>query len=145
LAIDFEPNRSGAMRMVEVDGRRVDVQTIIGHLVVPASALTAGRNTLTFEFDVGDAPLNRNSDFLYTIFVPSRAHEVFPCFDQPDLKGRWTLSLEVPDQWESVANGAETSRMSHEGRTRIGFAETEPLPTYLFAFAAGKFSVERAE
>ena len=55
-------------------------------------------------------PLNRNDDFLYTIFVPARAHEAFPCFDQPDLKARWTLELDVPAGWETLANGAEVAR-----------------------------------
>jgi aminopeptidase N len=116
-----------------------------GHLVYPASALHSGENRLVIDFDAGTAPLNRNDDFLYTIFVPARAHEAFPCFDQPDLKARWTLSLDVPDGWEGLGNGAEVSKTSRDGRTRIAFAETQPISTYLFAFAAGKFSVERAE
>ena len=145
LALDYDPNRSNALYSVETPAGRVQAQMINGHIIVPAAALTAGRNTLTLTFDAGDAPLNRNSDFLYTIFVPSRAHEAFPCFDQPDLKARWTLALDVPDGWESVANGAETSRQSVGGRTRVSFAETQPLPTYLFSFAAGKFFVEQGE
>ena len=81
----------------------------------------------------------------FTIFVPARAHEAFPCFDQPDLKARWSLTLDVPENWETLANGAEASRSAAAGRTRVAFAETAPISTYLFAFAAGKFSVERAE
>src|SRR5438477_389070 len=85
-----------------------------------------------------NGPLNRNDDFLYTIFVPARAHEAFPCFDQPDLKARWTLALEVVDGWETLANGAQASHDSGGGRARVTFAETVPISTYLFAFAAGK-------
>ena len=110
--------------------------------MLPASALREGPNVVTLEFVAGNASLNRNDDFLYTIFVPARAHEAFPCFDQPDLKARWTLALDVPDTWAAVANGAETARVSREGRTRLTFAETAPIPTYLFAFAAGRFSIE---
>src|SRR5207253_762241 len=102
-------------------------------------------NRIVIDFDAGDAPLNRNDEFLYTIFVPARAHEAFPCFDQPDLKARWSLSLDVPEGWEALGNGAELTKTSRDGRTRVMFAETQPLSTYLFAFAAGKFSVERAE
>ena len=46
-----------------------------GHLLYPASALHAGENRLVIDFDAGAAPLNRNDEFLYTIFVPARAHE----------------------------------------------------------------------
>jgi aminopeptidase N len=145
LAIDFDPNRSGRVRRIEAGGEPVEARQVNGHLLLPASSLRAGDNLVTIEFDAGDAPLNRNEDFLYTILVPARAHEAFPCFDQPDLKARWTLALDVPDGWETLANGMETSRDVRDGRTRLTFAETQPLSTYLFAFAAGRFSIERDE
>ncbi|HXD72980.1 MAG TPA: M1 family aminopeptidase [Vicinamibacterales bacterium] len=116
-----------------------------GHLRYAPASLKTGENRLELDFDAGDGPLNRNDDFLYTIFVPARAHEAFPCFDQPDLKARWTLSLDVPGGWEALGNGAEASKTSRDGRTRVAFAQTQPISTYLFAFAAGRFSVERAE
>jgi len=116
-----------------------------GHLVVPAGSTRAGANEIAVEFVAGDAALNRNEEFLYTLFVPARARLTFPCFDQPDLKARYTLALEVPADWQAVANGAEAGRLRAEGgRSRIQFAETPPLPTYLFAFVAGRFSVETA-
>src|SRR5690349_12307621 len=135
LLLDFEPGML----------KRGQPAVVNGHIVLPASSLRVGDNRLTFDFDAGDAPLNRNDEFLYTIFVPARAHEAFPCFDQPDLKARWTLSLDVPDGWETLGNGAEISKTAQDGRTHVRFAETQPISTYLFAFAAGKFSVERGE
>ena len=77
--------------------------------------------------------------------MPARAHLAFPCFDQPSLKARYALTLTFPSAWEMVANGAETGREPHGERVTVRFAETRPLPTYLFAFAAGRFSVETAE
>ncbi len=65
------------------------------------------RNEIAIEFVAGDEALNRNDDFLYTLFVPARAQLAFPCFDQPDLKARYTLTLRVPDGWQAVANGGE--------------------------------------
>ena len=69
-----------------------------------APARTAWRSTST----PATRPLNRNDEFLYTIFVPARAHQAFPCFDQPDLKARWSLALDVPEGWQALGNGAET-------------------------------------
>jgi aminopeptidase N len=66
-----------------------------GHLVYPSSALHAGENHIEIDFDAGDAPLNRNDEFLYTIFV-ARAHGRFPVSTSP-IKARWTLSLDVPE------------------------------------------------
>jgi aminopeptidase N len=144
LALDFEPNGAGAVHALAVNGRRVAPAIRDGHIIL-ADSLREGDNQVVIEFDAGDAPLNRNDEYLYTIFVPARAHEAFPCFDQPDLKARWSLTLDVPAGWETLANGAERSRTVTGGRTRVRFAETAPISTYLFAFAAGRFSVERAE
>jgi aminopeptidase N len=145
VVLDFAPDAAGALHRVDVNGSRRDVVARNGHLVVPASALRIGTNEVVVVFTAGNASLNRNDDFLYTIFVPARAHEAFPCVDQPDLKGRWTLHLDVPEGWEALANGAEIARTAGNGRTHLTFAETAPLPTYLFAFAAGRFTVERGE
>jgi len=145
LSLDFAPNQSGRVLQIQVDGASVDARQVNGHIVLPGPALRAGSNRVSIDFEAGDAPLNRNADFLYTIFVPARAHEALPCFDQPDLKARWTLALDVPEGWATLANGAETSSASRDHRTRVTFAETQPVSTYLFAFAAGKFAVEQAE
>lgn len=145
LALDFAP---GAERVTgaSVGGHAVALRAVNEHLVMPASALRAGENEVTIAFLAGDGSLNRTADFMYTLFVPARARLAVPCFDQPDLKARYTLSLEIPAAWEALANGVETARESVAGdRTRLRFAETLPLPTYLFAFAAGKFKIETAE
>jgi aminopeptidase N len=99
------------------------------------------------EFASGDESLNRHDEFLYTLFVPARAQFACPCFDQPDMKARYTLALEVPASWQAIGNGREIADVPDtpsRGRRQVLFAETEPLPTYLFAFVAGKFSVETA-
>jgi len=145
LVLDYAPDRSGFLKRVEANGAGTPVRQVNGHLIVPVAALRAGENTLSLEFNAGDASLNRSDDFLYTIFVPARAHLAFPCFDQPDLKARWTLSLDVPGGWEVLGNGAELDRQSAAGRTRVHFSQTQPIATYLFAFAAGRFSIEQAQ
>jgi aminopeptidase N len=144
LALDFaEP--ATRVSAITAAGRAVTVNAVDGHLILPATALIAGPNEIRIEFLAGEASLNRNPDFMYTLFVPARAHLAFPCFDQPDLKARWTLALEIPSQWQAIANGAQIGRRDEAGRTTLTFAETEPLSTYLFAFAAGNFSVETAQ
>ena len=144
LALDFSEPGDRISSLV-VNGRNVPVQSVAGHVLLPATALMQGENEVRLAFTAGDASLNRNAEYLYTLFVPARAHLAFPCFDQPDLKAKWTLALDVPVGWEALANGAETSRAEAGGRVKLTFAETPPLSTYLFAFAAGRFSVETAE
>ena len=144
LVIDFETSRDH-VQSVDANGRKSDFSYVNGHIVVPPASLTTGANTITIAFNAGDASLNRNSDFLYALFVPARARLALPVFDQPDLKGRWTLTLDHPARWQSAANGAELSRRESGDRVSVTFAETQPLPTYLVAFIAGDFKVETAE
>lgn len=144
LVVDFDAG-ADHVHAVEVNARPVEARTVNGHIVLPAAALARGPNRVRIGFTAGDASLNRGADLLYTLFVPARARLAVPVFDQPDLKGRWTLTLEHPAAWRSVANGAELSRATSGDRTTVRFAETAPLPTYLVAFAAGRFSVETAD
>jgi len=76
-------------------------------------------------------------EYLYTLLVPSDAHLLFPCFDQPDLKGRLTLSLTTPVAWSALGNGPLKERDSTATVITHRFGETRPLSTYLMAFAAG--------
>ena len=145
VVLDYQPDRAGVLRAVEANGANTAVRQVNGHIVIPAAALREGENSLELDFNAGDVPLNRNDEFLYTIFVPARAHLAFPCFDQPDLKARWSLAMDVPEGWQAVGNGAEIDRQQSGGRTRVRFSGTQPISTYLFAFAAGKFHVEQAE
>ena len=144
LVLDFSPG-ADHLTSVEVSGRASKYRVVQDHVVIPAQELKNGDNIVTIAFRASDAALNRNPDFMYTLFVPARAHLAFPCFDQPDLKGRFALELMVPGSWKAVSNGAETLHEEAGGRVRLRYEETQPISTYLFAFAAGKFEVQTAE
>ncbi len=139
LAIDFA-GPADALRTVTVSGHSASTRWVNEHVLVSPKDLRTGANEITLQFRSADAPLNRNPEFLYALFVPARARQAFPCFDQPDLKAKYSLSLEVPEGWEALSNGAEVSRAAGVVR----FAETKPIPTYLFTFAAGRFEIETA-
>ncbi|HSJ32420.1 MAG TPA: M1 family aminopeptidase, partial [Longimicrobiales bacterium] len=144
LVLDFDADEPH-VAAVNSGGAPVSFELVNGHVVIPAAALKRGANELEMRFTAGDGSLNRNPDFLYTLFVPDRASNAFPSFDQPDLKAVYTLTLDVPAGWQAVANGVEQDVVEEGGRRRITFAPTEPISTYLFSFAAGKFAVETAE
>ncbi|MGE0451298.1 MAG: M1 family aminopeptidase [Vicinamibacterales bacterium] len=147
LLLDFAPRRPHSLRHASVNGVPARLRHDNGHLVVEAERLREGANRIELAFESGDGPLNRRPDFMYTLFVPARAHEVLPCFDQPSIRARWSLTLDLPTGWTAVANAAEvSSRDTSAGldrpRVAIAFAETEPIPTYLLAFASGRLSAE---
>ncbi|MBL8996866.1 MAG: ERAP1-like C-terminal domain-containing protein [Gemmatimonadetes bacterium] len=155
LVLDFRAPRDH-VRRVRLDGDSVAYSLPEDHIVIPASALSEGVHTVTVGFRSTDAALNRNADFLYALFVPDRASTAFPVFEQPDLKARFRLAISIPAGWQALSNGAETRRervtvvsstggmLEEPTRETIFFAETEPISTYLFAFAAGRMQVERA-
>jgi len=141
LAFDFaQPD--DALLAVRANGAALEPRLTNGHIVIPDHALRSGANTISIEFLAGDEPLNRQDEFLYALFVPARASQAIPVFDQPDLKARWRLMLDVPPGWTAVSNGRESGRATTAERQSLIFEETAPLPTYLFSFAAGRFSVE---
>src|SRR5690606_23352199 len=67
---------------------------------------------------------------------------LFPCFDQPDIKGRYTLTVTAPNEWKLIANGLEAS-VDHlgDGRKRVQFTRTKTFSTYLFALIPGPYEV----
>jgi aminopeptidase N len=144
LVLDFSPG-ADYLKSVSVGGRPSHYRVVKDHIIIPKEEFASEDNAVEIAFQAGDASLNRNPDFMYTLFVPARAHLAFPCFDQPNLKARFALELTVPAGWQAVANGAETFHETLGANIRIRYAETQPIPTYLFAFAAGKFQIETAE
>ncbi len=99
-----------------------------------APVATAGKAITRFE-DKDDG-----NEYIYSLFVPMDADMAFPCFDQPDLKARFGLTVSAPEDWVAVSNGDVSEVQSWEpGRRRTSFAATKPISTYLFAFAAGPF------
>jgi aminopeptidase N len=143
LAFDFA-QPADKLQAVTANGRGLAPRVDNGHIVIPEDVLLEGDNTIEIQFLAGDEPLNRHDDFLYALFVPARASQAMPVFDQPDLKARWTLTLAIPSGWTALSNGAIESTRRGAAADTLTFAETEPIPTYLFTFAAGTFSVETA-
>ncbi|RLD68878.1 MAG: aminopeptidase [Bacteroidetes bacterium] len=110
-----------------------------GHIIIPNKSLKKGLNQIEIEFVSGNNALNRNENFLYTLFVPDRASTVFPCFDQPDLKATYSLELDIPSDWIAVSNSA-VSEINNKKKSKLYKFEKSPLiSTYHFAFAVGKF------
>lgn len=139
LPLDFKAT-SDQIDKVTVNGRQPVPVVKNEHIIIPDSLLRKGRNEVEVTFISPEAGLNRRDGYVYTLFVPDRARATFPCFDQPDMKASFSLSLTVPEAWKAVGNTYQREeRPEPYGMKTIVFAPTEPLSTYLFAFAAGEF------
>jgi aminopeptidase N len=147
VVLDF---REGRVANLTVNGVAVPSKIENGHIELPATAIHSGENTITMDFTAPVATAGKaitrfedkddNTEYLYTLFVPMDADMAFPCFDQPDLKGRFHVELTTPANWTPISNTPIESQSSNAAAQRVTiFAETRPISTYLFAFAAGPF------
>jgi aminopeptidase N len=139
LQLDFKQS-SENIKSITVNNLKTPVSFFDEHLLIDKKYLHAGINKIDLEFIAGNESLNRNDDYLYALFVPDRARTVFPCFDQPDLKSRFLLTLQIPTGWKVLANGIKKDSTVKGDSTTFHFANSDKLPTYLFSFTAGKYT-----
>ena len=74
--------------------------------------------------------------YLYSQFETADAKRMFACFDQPDLKAVFHVSVTAPQHWQVVCNGAA---VSVDGGVHM-FATTPRMSTYLVALIAGPYA-----
>ncbi|QNN44685.1 M1 family metallopeptidase [Pedobacter roseus] len=138
LQIDFKQN-ADHLKTLTVNGKAIAIEFKDEHILINQQYLKVGNNHIEIAFIAGNESLNRNKDFLYALFVPDHARTVFPCFDQPDLKANFLLSLTVPTDWKVMANAVKNDSLKQANAITYHFKNSDKLPTYLFSFTAGKY------
>jgi len=149
LTIDFS---GGDVLGVSANGAGIEVGYNDSYISVPTTALQPGHNEVivSFRHDWSDngSGLYRYDDpgdgktYLYSDFEPYDANLAFPLFDQPDIKGRFTLSITAPNDWQVISTSRETSIEQATDSTRTWhFPETLRLPTYVISLHAGPYAV----
>ena len=77
-----------------------------------------------------------------TQFEATDARRAFPCWDEPDFKATYAITMIVDESLVVVSNALEVrSTPTGDGRRRVEFATTMPMSTYLVAFVVGPLSV----
>ncbi|MFZ3304388.1 MAG: aminopeptidase N [Mycobacterium sp.] len=132
------------VRSATLNGRDLDVSGYDESTGIALSGL-ADRNVLVVDADcrysnTGEG-LHRFVDpvdsevYLYSQFETADAKRMFACFDQPDLKATFDVSVTAPQHWQVVSNGATASAVDG----RYTFATTPRMSTYLVALIAGPY------
>jgi aminopeptidase N len=152
LFLDFRGRR---ITRLEVNGRGLAPDWNGYRLTLPADVVDARmvvRIDYENDFDTGGDGFHRfvdpedDAEYLYTNFEPYEAHRLFPCFDQPDIKGHYTFDVSAPAGWTVVGNApAVSQRPLDGGRARNVFARTELFSTYLVALICGEYVERRTE
>ncbi|MFI6601630.1 aminopeptidase N [Nonomuraea sp. NPDC050536] len=151
----FSAERPGASTFIDLHGAVVRKVTLNGaDLDVSAYDADKGRfpldglaesNELRVEADcqfmrTGEG-LHRFVDpvdqkvYLHSQFETADAHRMYACFDQPDLKAAFQLTVKAPADWEVVSNAAADS--SDDGLWV--FPPTPVISTYITALVAGPY------
>jgi len=155
----FSSQRPGGETFVEVKCAQLGEVTLNGVRVDPAGLVDnrlplpglAAENELVVRASMAYSNtgegLHRFTDpedgalYLYAQTFLDDAQRVFACFDQPDLKAPFTLTVSAPPKWEVAGNGAGT----RVAPGRWEFATTQPLATYFVSVIAGPYHVRRDE
>jgi len=128
-----------------LNGRELDVSGYDESIGIELTGL-AQRNVVVVDADcrysnTGEG-LHRFVDpvdsevYLYSQFETADAKRMFACFDQPDLKAVFHVSVTAPQHWQVVCNGAAASV---DGGVHM-FATTPRMSTYLVALVAGPYA-----
>ncbi|MBB2910922.1 aminopeptidase N [Streptosporangium becharense] len=93
-------------------------------------------------------PVDKNV-YLHSQFETADAHRMYACFDQPDLKATFELTVLAPSTWEVVSNAAADETLElpeHHGKhgalqaaKRWHFPPTPVMSTYITALCAGPY------
>jgi cytosol alanyl aminopeptidase len=156
LTIDASEVRIGSERirsdvqLREAAGSKGEKEELV---LLPGRPVPAGKATLHITYH---APLlekphgiykvsEGGNHYVFTQFEPSDARRMFPCFDDPIYKVPIEVSVDIPQGQKAFGNAPvkieQTKELPNSGQTRVTFARSKPMPTYLVALAIGPLDV----
>ena len=140
--------RSATIRSATLNGRDLWIEDYDDEAGLTLPDLQASNELIVdadLEYTTTGEGLHRMVDpadgevYLYSQFETADAKRVFACFDQPDLKATYTLTVTAPAKWVVVANTLAEESPADGGAVVHRFAPTEIMSTYLVALIAGPY------
>lgn len=148
LTIDLD---KATIASLTVNGKQVTPQYNQWFITLAASDLKAGRNTVSIAYSrlhsTNGEGLHRMVDpvdgrvYTYSHFEPAAAHQMFPVFDQPDLKGTYQVTVTTPADWVVSSTMRESGVQDVEGGKKWTFPRSKKLSPYNFSMHAGPYKV----
>jgi len=134
---------------VVLNGVALDVDDVVSDTRIALPDLQAGntlRVTARMAYRHEGKGLHRFVDpsdervYLHSQFEPFDAHLVYPCFDQPDLKATFSLTVDAPQEWVVVSNERVVEQPEQGAAGTWRFAPTPRVPPYITAVVAGAYA-----
>lgn len=120
------------------DGHRIDLPNLLAENEVVITADCAYMNTGEGLHRFVD-PVD-NETYLYTQFESADARRMFACFEQPDLKATFALTVTAPSHWKVISNSPSPDpEMITPTTSRWTFEATPRMSTYITALVAGPY------
>ncbi len=149
LNLDFV---GGIVNDLTINGAVKDAKLHNGFSIsLPTNALKTGANEVVVRYQHpysnDGSGLYRFQDpvdkrvYLYTHFEPYDANQLFPGFDQPDLKATYRLTVAAPNDWQVITSVREKSVEDKKDSKLWQFPESQSFSTYLFSLHAGPYQV----
>ncbi|WP_322778950.1 aminopeptidase N [Frankia sp. Cas4] len=157
--VRFTCAEPGASTFIELIAPTVRSVTLNGRSLDPAEVYEASRIALSDLAEVNELEvvadcaysktgegLHRFVDpvdsavYLYTQFETYDAHRMYACFDQPDLKAVFHLSVVAPAGWTCISNGRRLESTDAESQRPFWLFDATPvISTYITALVAGPY------
>ncbi|CAH2108175.1 unnamed protein product [Euphydryas editha] len=91
--------------------------------------------------------LKNNSTMVASKFQPTYARQAFPCFDEPEFKATYDITLVKPVDYIALSNMNEISKHldTSTNTEAVTFATSVPMSTYLACFVICNFDYKEVE
>ena len=127
---------------VDVTYREEESGLVVAHT---RPALAPGAHVLEIDFandfDTRATSLYRleigGHAYAFTQFEAVDARGAFPCWDEPEFKIPWQMTLVVPGADLAISNTPVEKETREGARRTVAFERTPPMPSYLLAIATG--------
>lgn len=152
LRIDFS---GGTVFELQVNGLSLQPKYNGQFIEIPVTAIKGGREAeqnilVKFEHKYNQDgrglstfldPVDKKT-YLSSQFEAFDANQVFPCFDQPDLKAVFLLVVDAPADWQ-VVTATRESRIENVSETtkRWTFPKSSKFSTYVMSVHAGPYKM----
>ncbi|MDZ4677508.1 MAG: aminopeptidase N [Oligoflexia bacterium] len=150
LTLDFF---EGKVQELTINGVVQPIVEYNNHFItLPVKSLKTGTNNVIVKFShvysTSGTGLHRFLDpedkrvYMYTHLEPYDANQVFPCFDQPDLKAIITMQVTAPKDWTVISTTREEKTTAKENKmTQWNFTASPVMSTYLMSLHAGPYKM----
>lgn len=147
LRIDFY---QGEILNLKINGKKSEEYSYNEHYItLDEKGLKKGNNIVSISFKrkfstTGEGfyhfvdPIDQ-AEYMYTDFEPFNANTFFPCFDQPDLKAIYKLSVVIPNEWKAITSVLESEIVDAGEFKRWSFPWSKKFSTYIYHLSVGPY------